>query len=74
MSGERYVGERSALWHFLSELRPLVVDALGEDALLRQQRYLQEPGTVQYVRTGREPSRGWAFRYMRKWWESRQVR
>ena len=35
MSGERYVGERSALWHFLSELRPLVVDALGEDALLR---------------------------------------
>ncbi|MEM8949260.1 MAG: hypothetical protein AAGA21_19535 [Pseudomonadota bacterium] len=37
MSGERYVGERSALWHFLSELRPLVVDALGEDALLRHQ-------------------------------------
>lgn len=34
MSGERYVGERSALWHFLSELRPLVVEALGEDALL----------------------------------------
>ena len=37
MSSERYVGERSALWHFLSELRPLVVDALGEDALLRHQ-------------------------------------
>lgn len=37
MSGERYVGERSALWHFLSELRPLVVEALGEDALLRHQ-------------------------------------
>ena len=30
-----------------------------EDALLRQQRYLQEPGSVQFVRTGREPSRGW---------------
>ncbi len=37
MSGERYIGERSALWHFLSELRPLVVNALGEDALLRHQ-------------------------------------
>ncbi len=37
MSSERYVGERSALWHFLSELRPLVVDAMGEDALLRHQ-------------------------------------
>lgn len=35
MSNERYVGERRALWHFLSELRPLVVAALGEDALLR---------------------------------------
>ncbi len=34
MSGERYIGERRALWHFLSELRPLVVDALGKDALL----------------------------------------
>lgn len=37
MSNERYVGERRALWHFLSELRPLVVAALGEDALLRHQ-------------------------------------
>jgi hypothetical protein len=35
MSSERYVGERQALWHFLSELRPLVVAALGEDCLLR---------------------------------------
>lgn len=35
MSSERYVGERRALWHFLSELQPLVVEALGEDALLR---------------------------------------
>ena len=35
MSSERYVGERRALWHFLSELRPLVVAELGEDALLR---------------------------------------
>lgn len=35
MSTERYVGERRALWHFLSELRPLVVASLGENALLR---------------------------------------
>ncbi|MGI9417104.1 MAG: hypothetical protein ACR2RA_04620 [Geminicoccaceae bacterium] len=35
MSSERYVGERRALWHFLSELRPLVVAELGDDALLR---------------------------------------
>lgn len=35
MSSERYVGERRALWHFLSELQPLVVTALGEDSLLR---------------------------------------
>lgn len=35
MSKERYVGERRALWHFLSELQPLVVAHLGEDALLR---------------------------------------
>jgi hypothetical protein len=35
MDGERYVGERRALRHFLQELRPLVVAALGEDALLR---------------------------------------
>ena len=35
MSSERYVGERRALWHFLSELQPLVVEALGEDSMLR---------------------------------------
>ncbi len=35
MDGERYVGERRALRHFLEELRPLVVAALGEDAVLR---------------------------------------
>lgn len=34
MTTERYVGERRALWHFLSELRPLVLDSLGNDALL----------------------------------------
>jgi hypothetical protein len=35
MNGERYVGEERALRHFLQELRPLVVAALGEDAVLR---------------------------------------
>ena len=34
MEGERYVGERRALRHFLHELRPLVVAALGRDAVL----------------------------------------
>ena len=34
MEGERYVGERRALRHFLQELRPLVVAALGVDAVL----------------------------------------
>lgn len=34
MEGERYVGERRALRHFLQELRPLVVGALGQDAVL----------------------------------------
>lgn len=34
MSNERYVGERRALWHFLSELQPLVAASLGDDALL----------------------------------------
>ena len=29
------MGERRALWHFLAELKPLVVEALGEDSLLR---------------------------------------
>jgi hypothetical protein len=35
MDGERYVGERRALRHFLEELRPLVVAALGGDSVLR---------------------------------------
>jgi hypothetical protein len=35
MDGERYVGERRALRHFLQELRPLVIAALGEASLLR---------------------------------------
>lgn len=35
MSKERYVGERRALWHFLSELKPLIIASLGDDALLR---------------------------------------
>jgi hypothetical protein len=35
MDGERYVGERRALRHFLQELRPLVIAALGDDAVLR---------------------------------------
>jgi len=37
MSNERYVGERRALWHFLAELSPLIVVALGEKALLKHQ-------------------------------------
>ncbi|MGH6942691.1 MAG: hypothetical protein ACREH6_00530 [Geminicoccaceae bacterium] len=35
MEGERYIGERRALRHFLQELRPVVVDALGPDSVLR---------------------------------------
>ena len=35
MDGERYVGERRALRHFLQELRPLVAAALGQEAVLR---------------------------------------
>jgi hypothetical protein len=35
MDGERYVGERRALRHFLQELSPLVVAALGPDSVLR---------------------------------------
>lgn len=35
MAGERYVGERRALRHFLGELRPLVVAALGSESVLR---------------------------------------
>src|SRR5918994_2140172 len=35
MDGERYVGERRALRHFLQELLPLVMAALGAEAVLR---------------------------------------
>ena len=35
MDGERYVGEGRALRHFLQELRPLIMAALGAEAVLR---------------------------------------
>lgn len=44
----------------------------SEEALNRQQRYLLEPGTVQFVCTGEEPSRRWIFRYARQWWRRYQ--
>jgi hypothetical protein len=55
MEAERYVGERRALRHFLQELRPLVVAALGEDALLRYRidRGLQS-GDLAALRKARE--------------------
>lgn len=34
MEGERYVGERRALRHFLQELQPLVAGELGADSVL----------------------------------------
>ncbi len=34
MEGERYVGERRALRHFLQELQPLVTAELGRDSVL----------------------------------------
>jgi hypothetical protein len=55
MDGERYVGERRALRHFLQELRPLVIAALGEDAVLRYRidRALRS-GDLPALRTARE--------------------
>ena len=55
MEVERYVGERRALRHFLQELRPLVVAALGEDAVLRYRidRGLQS-GDLAALRQARE--------------------
>jgi hypothetical protein len=55
MDGERYVGERRALRHFLQELRPLVIAALGEDAVLRYRidRGLQS-GDLTALRHARE--------------------
>jgi hypothetical protein len=55
MDGERYVGERRALRHFLQELLPLVIAALGEDAVLRYRidRALQS-GDLGALRKARE--------------------
>ncbi|MGH6912132.1 MAG: hypothetical protein ACREH3_00305 [Geminicoccales bacterium] len=55
MDGERYVGERRALRHFLQELRPLVVAALGPDSVLRYriERALQS-GELAALRKARE--------------------
>lgn len=54
MEGERYVGERRALRHFLQELRPLVVGALGRDSVLtyRIDRALRS-GELDALRTAR---------------------
>lgn len=54
MEGERYVGERRALRHFLQELRPLVVAALGRDSVLsyRIQRALRS-GDLEALRAAR---------------------
>ena len=55
MDGERYVGERRALRHFLQELRPLVIAALGESAVLRYRidRALRS-GDLDALRAARE--------------------
>jgi hypothetical protein len=55
MAGERYVGERRALRHFLEELRPLVVAALGDDSVMcyRIDRALQS-GDLPALRRARE--------------------
>jgi len=55
MAGERYVGERRALRHFLEELRPLVSAALGDDSVMgyRIDRALQS-GDLPALRRARE--------------------
>jgi hypothetical protein len=55
MDGERYVGERRALRHFLQELRPLVSAELGLDAVLgyRIDRALRS-GDLPALRAARE--------------------
>jgi hypothetical protein len=55
MAAERYVGERRALRHFLEELRPLVVAALGDDSVLhyRIDQALQS-GDLDALRRARE--------------------
>jgi hypothetical protein len=55
MDGERYVGERRALRHFLQELRPLVSAELGLDTVLgyRIDRALRS-GDLAALRAARE--------------------
>jgi hypothetical protein len=55
MAAERYVGERRALRHFLEELRPLVIAALGDASVLRYRidRALQS-GDLGALRHARE--------------------
>jgi hypothetical protein len=55
MAVERYVGERRALRHFLEELRPLVIAALGDASVLRYRidRALQS-GDLGALRHARE--------------------
>ena len=55
MDGERYVGERRALPHYLPELCPLVAGALGPDAVLRYriERALRS-GDLSALRAARE--------------------
>ena len=43
----------------------------SDDAMRVQQRFLSEPGTIQWVRTGTEPPRGWVFRQLRQLVNSR---
>ncbi|MEZ5659124.1 MAG: NAD-binding protein [Burkholderiaceae bacterium] len=39
---------------------------VGSDEAMRvQQRFLSEPGAIQYVRSGTQPPRGWVFRQIR---------
>lgn len=55
MTAERYVGERRALRHFLQELRPLAIAALGRDSVLcyRIDRALRS-GDLPALRAARE--------------------
>ncbi|MEZ5653667.1 MAG: NAD-binding protein [Burkholderiaceae bacterium] len=38
----------------------------SEEAMRVQHRFLSEPGTIQHVRSGSEPPRGWVFRHLRR--------
>ncbi len=47
---------------------------VGDDhALALQRRFLDEPGTIDYVMTGSEPPRGWILRKLRERAESRRA-